>query len=33
MRVENLGNRDYRLVQSYNTPGRSVLFSLRWDRR
>ena len=32
-RVENLGDRDYRLVDFYNTPGRSVLFSLRWDRR
>jgi len=30
-RVENLGDRDYELVQGYNTPGRSGLLSLRWD--
>jgi vitamin B12 transporter len=30
-RVENLADHDYELVQGYNTPGRTVLFSLRWD--
>jgi vitamin B12 transporter len=31
-RLENLGDKDYELVQGYNTPGRSGLFSLRWDQ-
>jgi vitamin B12 transporter len=32
-RIENLGDRDYELVQGYNTPGRSGLLSLRWNRQ
>ena len=28
-RVENLGDRDYQLVDGYQTPGRSGLLSLR----
>jgi vitamin B12 transporter len=31
-RLENLGDRDYELVQGYNTPGRSGLLSLRWGQ-
>ena len=30
-RLENLGDRDYELVQGYNTPGRSGILSLRWE--
>jgi vitamin B12 transporter len=30
LRLENLGNRDYELVQGYLTPGRSGMISLRW---
>lgn len=30
-RVENLGDRDYQLVNGYNTPGRSLQVNLRWD--
>jgi vitamin B12 transporter len=30
-RLENLGDREYELVQGYNTPGRSGLLSLRWN--
>ena len=30
-RIENLGNRDYNLVNGYNTPGRSGALSLRWN--
>lgn len=29
-RLENIGDRDYALVQGYNTPGRSGLVTLRW---
>jgi vitamin B12 transporter len=29
-RVENIGDRDYTLVQGYNTPGRSGLLTIRW---
>lgn len=30
-RIENLFDRDYELVDGYNTPGRSGLLSLRWN--
>jgi vitamin B12 transporter len=30
-RLENIGDRDYALVQGYNTPGRSGLLTLRWS--
>jgi vitamin B12 transporter len=30
-RIENLNDRDYNLVDGYNTPGRSGLLSLRWN--
>lgn len=30
-RIENLGDRDYNLVDGYNTPGRSGMLSLRWN--
>ncbi len=30
-RVENLGDHDYQLVDGYNTPGRSGVFSVRWN--
>jgi len=30
-RLENLADRDYVLVDGYNTPGRSGVFSLRWN--
>lgn len=30
-RVENLGDRDYALVDGYDTPGRSGLLRLRWQ--
>lgn len=30
-RIENLGDRDYSLVDGYNTPGRSGLLRLRWQ--
>jgi vitamin B12 transporter len=30
-RLENLADKDYELVQGYNTPGRSGLLSLRWN--
>ncbi len=33
LRLENLGNRDYELVQGYLTPGRSGMVSLRWNDR
>jgi len=29
-RLENIGDRDYTLVQGYNTPGRSGLLAVRW---
>jgi vitamin B12 transporter len=29
-RLENIGDRDYALVQGYNTPGRSGLLTVRW---
>ena len=29
--LENLADRDYVLVSGYNTPGRSGVFSLRWN--
>jgi vitamin B12 transporter len=29
-RLENIGDRDYTLVQGYNTPGRSGLLTVRW---
>lgn len=32
-RLENLADRDYRLVSGYNTPGRSLLFNLRWEEK
>ncbi len=32
-RLENLGDRDYRLVQGYATAGRSGTLALRWDAR
>jgi vitamin B12 transporter len=31
-RLENLGDRDYELLQGYNTPGRSGFLSLRWGQ-
>jgi vitamin B12 transporter len=30
-RLENLGDRDYQLVDGYSTPGRSGLLGVRWD--
>ncbi len=30
-RIENLGDREYSLVNGYNTPGRSFVLSLRWN--
>jgi vitamin B12 transporter len=30
-RIENLGDREYSLVDGYNTPGRSGQLSLRWN--
>jgi len=30
-RIENLGDRDYQLLNGYNTPGRSGMLSLRWN--
>lgn len=30
-RIENLFDRDYELVDGYNTPGRSGMLSLRWN--
>ena len=30
-RVENLGDRDYSLVQGFNTPGRSGVVSVVWN--
>lgn len=30
-RVENLGDRDYQLLNGYNTPGRSGVINLRWN--
>jgi vitamin B12 transporter len=30
-RIENLGDRDYQLVDGYNTPGRSGMLNLRWS--
>jgi vitamin B12 transporter len=32
-RLENLGDRDYELVQGYRTPGRSGMIGLRWQGR
>lgn len=32
-RLENLGDRDYQLVDGYNTPGRSVVLKLRWQQQ
>ena len=32
-RIENIGDRDYSLVNGYNTPGRSGALSLRWNAR
>lgn len=32
-RVENLLNRDYTLIDGYNTPGTTALLSLRWRAR
>jgi len=29
-RLENIGDRDYTLIQGYNTPGRSGLLTVRW---
>ncbi|MFT3808273.1 TonB-dependent receptor domain-containing protein [Arenimonas sp.] len=31
VRIENLGDRDYVLVDGYNTPGRSGLLRVRWQ--
>lgn len=30
-RIENIGDRDYTLVDGYNTPGRSGLLRVRWQ--
>jgi len=30
-RLENLGDKDYQLIQGYNTAGRSGLITLRWN--
>jgi vitamin B12 transporter len=30
-RLENLGDRDYNLVDGYNTPGRSGMLTVRWN--
>ncbi|MFA6984909.1 MAG: TonB-dependent receptor [Arenimonas sp.] len=30
-RIENLGDREYNLVDGYNTPGRSGMLSVRWN--
>lgn len=30
-RIENIGDRDYALVDGYNTPGRSGLLRIRWQ--
>ena len=30
-RIENLADRDYQLIDGYNTPGRSGMLNLRWN--
>ena len=32
-RIENLGDRDYQLLDGYNTPGRSGVVSVRWNAK